>query len=336
MTLSQFNDDHLRKAVEIFFKNRTIYNGDIPFTKDELLEQIVKAKAEIQNSGLKSDEDYLKYLEDQFNNAPEKIDLMPIEPIWQDNGSGIKTVNLMSITEGNQYTFLYGVTSETEKSSLEYKSRANKYWFSDTETAVPNGVSMTRQEAQQMALETMQEMGLENVQIVSEDIGVSYDGDPLDPKNLNDQDQCYIFHLSQTIDGIPFTYVGNASGDYMEDDSPYAAPVIQESIEIKINDNGCVYFYWEIPYCKIEYVSENIKLLDFEDIKDVFLKQMEREGQGQNEWYSTNGIVNDCIKIYKIELGMMVTADQDNPDNFICIPVWDFFAHTKKHIVTIE
>ncbi len=148
----------------------------------------------------------------------------------------------------------------------------------------------------------------------------------MDPRNPSKDNQCYIFYLSNTICGIPFTYVQKAEGEFMTDEKPYAPPVFQETIEVHVNDNGVVYFRWDNPYEQAEYVSDNVELLDFEEIKGIFLDQMKRVGQGRNEWYPSNGKTDDTINIDKVELGMMVTIDKDAPNRFISIPVWDFFA----------
>ena len=60
--------------------------------------------------------------------------------------------------------------------------------------------------------------------------------------DISKEEQCYIFFLSKTIDGIPFTYVSRAEGDFMSDEKPYAPPVHQETMEIYINDNGIISF----------------------------------------------------------------------------------------------
>jgi hypothetical protein len=326
MVSTGFSDEHLSKMVETFFTGNEIYDGRIPATKEELEQTILSLQAENQNTGLKNNDKYLEYLKGLYNEAPDKVEYVPIKPIWQKDESGESNVNLIELREDGSRAKING-TSNDQICLMQYKTTAGEYLISGKFDNKPNGVQKTPDAAETEAKQIAKKMGLDNAIIVSKNIGsLMVNG----PREILNENQCYIFNLSKTINGIPFTHVDSASGEFMSDDKPYAPPVIQESIEVHINDSGAVYFSWENPYEATENISENVELIEFDEIKKIFRDQMKMDGIGRNEWYGMNGIVNDCINVERIELGMMVTIEKDNPDEYLCIPVWDFFASTEQ------
>jgi hypothetical protein len=327
VALCQISDEQLSKIVNTLFKDETIYDGNIQLTKGEIAQEIIRVKGETQSSGLKADDNYIKHLEDLYKDAPENVELVPVQPFWKETSKGVKALSLMTQGDGDERAFLYGRTSESEKCYLEYKTNTERYWIIETKKNKPNGISISSQEAEEFALEIMEQFGFDDVQIVSKNIGSLI---LKDPTNLSEDKQCYIFFLSRTIHGIPFNYASRAGGDFMTDEKPYAPPVNQEIIEVHISDKGVVYFRWESPYEITENLSNNVKLIDLDKIEEIFINQMKMEGQGRNEWYGMNGIIKDLICVERIELGTMVTIDKDNPDEFLCIPVWDFFVTTEQ------
>lgn len=324
MELSQFSDEQLSNVVNTFFDSSPIYDGNIPPTKSELAEEIIKVKAEQQDPNVKIDRNYLKYLEDAYESAYDNVEFKEIEPVWKDS-YGINRASLMQLRNDGERIHIYGTSSEKERCYIEYSS-SGAYVPAGKLSGTLNGVSMTLGEAERAVTDTVEQLGLKDYKIVSEAAGGLLEISPnMDPRNPSKDNQCYIFYLSNTICGIPFTYVQKAEGEFMTDEKPYAPPVFQETIEVHVNDNGVVYFRWDNPYEQAEYVSDNVELLDFEEIKGIFLDQMKRVGQGRNEWYPSNGKTDDTINIDKVELGMMVTIDKDAPNHkypcmgFLCV-----------------
>lgn len=84
----QFDDNDLQNVVNVFFANNVIYDGNLPSTKEQLAQEIVKAKAAIENAkntgwnGTMVSEEYIDQLEELYQNAPEDIQFTPIEPEW--------------------------------------------------------------------------------------------------------------------------------------------------------------------------------------------------------------------------------------------------------------
>jgi hypothetical protein len=327
LELSQFSDEQLSKAVTAFFDEGPIYDGNIAPTKSELAESIIKLKAEQQDPNVKIDENYLKYLEDAYKSAPEDVELKQTQPVWKES-HGTNEISIIQMRDGGERARIDGLSSEKGNCYISFEYGSGHYFPAGKLNGKPNGVSMKPDEAEREVMNAAGQLGLKDYKIVSKAVGGLMDMDPrnMDPRNPSNEKQCYIFYLSKTIGGIPFTYVRSAEGEFMTDEKPYAPPVNQETIEIHISDSGVIYFSWYNPYEQAEYVSNNVELLDFEEIKSIFLTQMKRVGEGRNEWYSTNGKTDDTINIERVELGMMVTIDKDEPDRFLSIPVWDFFA----------
>ena len=131
---------------------------------------IIEERAKAQDSGLKSDEDYIAQLEEAYNSAPETTELVQIEPVWQDS-SGKKTVSLIQLEDGDKRAHINGISSKDERTYIEYGVKSGIYLPSEKLTAMPKGCTMTLQKAEEMAMDAAGKLGLQDYKIVSEVTG---------------------------------------------------------------------------------------------------------------------------------------------------------------------
>ena len=143
-------------------------------------------------------------------------------------------------------------------------------------------------------------------------------------------DAVYFVNLAPVYTGIPVysfldkyhgSYYGAVAAGYMEEE--YAAAPEQESISIGIRDGRVAHCMWIKPFHVTETVNENVSLLPFDDIKEIFRK---------NIFLSIfAGEDMDTIQLYvtDVKLSYMRIKQKDS-DAYYLLPVWDFLGYAKK------
>lgn len=95
----------------------------------------------------------------------------------------------------------------------------------------------------------------------------------------------------------------------------YSAVMEPEKLIIRIDDSGVVYFKWKNPTSSDGIISENVQLLDFEKIKEIFSNH-----KFYHQFYDgAEGSLN--IYINKIVLSYFIQLVIDNNDEYIVIQV---------------
>ena len=144
--------------------------------------------------------------------------------------------------------------------------------------------------------------------------------------------KAYGFRFMRVIDGVPVTYTSHSVNGARADEQQYSSPPKIDSIACAIDQDRIVGVYWENPWEVGEVISEDVKLLPFDKIMEVFgaiaplsIQNMENENQAvggkSNRW-----------EIKEIRLGYMPVLRKDNSGEWELRPVWDFigirsFAH---------
>lgn len=144
--------------------------------------------------------------------------------------------------------------------------------------------------------------------------------------------RAYAFQFSRVIDGVPVTYTSHSVNGASADEQQYSSPPRTEAISCAIDQERIVGVRWDNPWEIGEVISEDVKLLPFDKIMEVFgaiaplsIQNMENENQAvggkSNRW-----------EIKEIRLGYMPVLRKDNSGEWELRPVWDFigirsFAH---------
>ena len=107
----------------------------------------------------------------------------------------------------------------------------------------------------------------------------------------------------------------------------YDEPVLPEYAEALVKDGRVVALNW---YNAIEIggtENENVALLPFDEVLDIFKKQVFRSIYLD---YAENGKPEsrDCMVITRICLSYMKVKKKDAPDERYLLPVWDFMGYT--------
>jgi|GEM_PF-2569516 len=183
-------------------------------------------------------------------------------------------------------------------------------------------MEMSYEEAEEKAKQFVKEIAGENYDLSYACIG--YKPSIYFSATVNSP-QCYVFYFKQNYDGIPITFAASPGHVTFEGDNTYLRKHIpQEELKVVMDDSGVTNLEWLARTRIIEKVTENANLLPIADIKDIFLKQVFY----QYTWES-DPLDEKTMTIESIELGMMITAEKDNPNEYYVLPVWDFVGYSE-------
>lgn len=168
--------------------------------------------------------------------------------------------------------------------------------------------------------------------------------DSIDP-NLSDvngrlQGQYgYRVYYRRDVDGIPVTPVSMQIQWHALDDT-YTPPLAYERLYVDVGEDGIFGLRYEYPAQIGNRISQNVRLLPFAQIMDVF------GSIAPLTIASTERGENNTLHIDRIELGYMCVQMKNDPTRYQLIPVWDFFgtysvsgevySHYMKPLVTIN
>lgn len=128
----------------------------------------------------------------------------------------------------------------------------------------------------------------------------------------------YGLRYTRNINGIPV----NVDGYYgVGDDSDYT--IGNESVWITVNDDGVCWLDYRNPLKTGAVVEENVTLLPFEDIIDVFEKVSILSIQ-HLEIYED--LVKNVMDVREIRFGYMAVKQSESVGGYYYIPVWDFYG----------
>lgn len=158
----------------------------------------------------------------------------------------------------------------------------------------------------------------------------------LDKENLGNG---YQLVYKRKIHGVECNYANSPSGGWIAVDAPYAynppeiqkdiykVPYVNEELIIKVDFDGRIYMLAYTSPMKIEQtIVKDAKLLPFNDIKDT-----------ADFYVGLHGFTPEDelkITITEVKLGLMRIDIPNNDQQYLMVPVWDFYGyHERKAVV---
>lgn len=152
--------------------------------------------------------------------------------------------------------------------------------------------------------------------------------------DVTDYPECYVIDYTRSCENVPTTYrdaendmslINERMNEKLVKQNQYAPYLAQESIKLVITDKGVTAAVWTMPTMNADTINKNVELLPFDNIQEIFKKQMSVEGLITNP-YGT-GIVSRKIVITKAVLGMSQIREKNTENGLIMIPTWSFFGY---------
>ena len=292
------------------WKNAPVNLGDVivekKFTQQDPPAYLV---ADIGKKTDETDEEYEQTVKD--NEEYKKM----MKAQYNENVTAIKG----RVDLGKETQAKVNITNDkTGNNTIADFSNLGKYKsVSETRTSAheitPNNTDMPLDEAVSIAEDFLIYMGIHDMQFAYAQIGKlnSLSG------NKKSDDQCYILNFTKEYNGFNETFEITSG---MRSDGFYNFR-LYEKMFFYINDEGILRFSWTNPISYKETLSENVQLLSFEKMQEVFRQQI----KNVHLWNDEPDVTNRIIVIDNITLGLMRVL-QPNSDEYLLIPVWDFFG----------
>lgn len=182
--------------------------------------------------------------------------------------------------------------------------------------------SMTQEQAQAEAEELLNSLGITDFQYYDGGLCGEIIDSAADSDGKIGYRKVYSLRYLRNIDGV---FVSNDGGSKLTDEWQGDSYVKQlwagESIQVTINDDGIVGFYYSVPVEVTDTVVEQSSMKSFDEIKDIFEQMIVATNARQD---SDNAHVT--IDIDRVMLRYTRISEPDNFDSGLLVPVWDFYG----------
>lgn len=330
----EFRTQEAQKYVDILMQGQSIYKADNTKTKEDYTEDIVKLKAEIesvkQQTGLPEwqQEADLSDLNQQLQSLQEQYEAAPDKAPEREPAAVEFTGNQIEVEAdlGKEKSASLGIyrTDDNIGNAIIFINNGGTGFGTGYEARdTLAGLEVSQNDALESAKGLLQELGITEMELAKVETGV--DEAALTGKErdalLDDPGtkKCYIFRFSRSVNGVPTTLAEACYGIQGEDDGSYSSMWGPEYIEMYVDDSGVLIFSWFNLGDLGETINENVQLTDFEEIKEIFKKQM---------FFHKSWVVpqqeDNTIIIKEIKLGVMRVKLVDN--SYAMLPVWDFIG----------
>ena len=335
----KFSIEHFLSVEKLFFPECKLISRNAPQTKEEIEQLIFMYEKSINdpksdfNTAIYSEEEYQSKLQekqsakehykDLYNAAPYSSEIEPIiinTELLYDNEFDLIAKAISNNNELKAYVFMNANNYENKRIncidlSIFYRNPEDfSHWVtrkpredSEYEILLPPKLEIRREEAIKKATDA-----IEALEIKDMDLNYCY-------KLLRGDSEAYELYFTKTYRGIPSNYAQNGS-EYSE----YTFDYRPEEIHIRVNDDGIITFKWTSPSKLVEVLNENVELLPYEEIQEIARKQL----QYRFAWKEDEDAVEEKrVNIETIKLGMMRVSVPNSINEYMVIPVWDFYGH---------
>lgn len=344
----RFTQEQADRMVQVLFKGKTVYGSSRPLTKSELEDRLVELKADLE--GKKKDPKYvdnsiedleneIKLLEDQIRSAPETVSDEVGSTLLQENEYGEIRLDLKADLGKKENATLWlmnqgnGVIGSMQCFAQFINTdsggpfqRFDEWHISGDK---PTALKISREEAVAQAEQMLSDLGVTDMDIAAISPGIigGSEGD-----DVSANPQCYIICFTRTVGGVPTTLTRTTgtgitanpeeikNGDYPPDFRP---PWDYERITVCVDDSGIAEFDWDSPVNMLESITDDAALIPFEQLQKSFEQQIFNKYAYIEDY---EGLLSQTYHVKDIKLGLTRVASKDNLDEYILIPVWNFFG----------
>lgn len=342
---SEITQDMADKIIHGLFGDKPLYKmRDITdMSKPEIEEQIVRIK-----SGEGSDlaaidktaydemvKPEIEALERLYETAPEvytpiKVDgkFKPFEnstegiPLENQNNALQQEAILLTSTMPQEQEMSLMIFKGEENSSMQLLRNSSNQQFNPDSgskqklSEAQNLPKMPYEEAQALAEQYKDKMGFSEFSLIA--AAAAPTGEYSSAASYEELDKCYVLFYARNF-GIPQNYTSNALSATM-----YSFAWPDEILTFYIDDLGISEITYISPTEVIERETEAIEILPFEDIMDIFKKQVLLSTFTAPQ--GDEGIVAQRFDVQEIKLGMVRISNSSDFSTCRYVPGWDFYG----------
>lgn len=351
-----FVDSDVSRISKIFFGDSGLY-PELTYetmTKNELLQELARAQEQDETEKQKASDKKISgkegISEDRMNafydtlqtyidNAPESIERQPITDLKMeevDDEAGGKTNRFSAqgeiggvkghfyMEKNDSYTgcsMYMDNPADSDYNSRDYIASEDGEEAADMENTCKYNV----EEATALCEEVIKKLGLEAM------YSVSYVDELAQGMPSQGGSTSYIGYqikYNRKVEGLMETadyYDGN-EWDEEKDNIPYSF----ETMYFRITDQGVEQFIWNSPMELGKKLADNVSLLDYSEIEDIFKNQVALKFADIED--------TTVIHVNEIRFGLMRIRNKDKQNEFTLVPTWDFMSdlYGRSSLLTIN
>jgi hypothetical protein len=203
-------------------------------------------------------------------------------------------------------------------------SRAFVHWYSEYDSYRPNvaddtkayGQTYSPKEAAELGLKFFRDLGI--IDIAPRDICNLYVAHPSGQTKA-----LYLIEYVRTVNGNPVAFVPltQQQWDYEET----ALPWHYESIRVMVDDEGLKSVSWQNPIEVTEVISDNVKVMSFEEAANIFRSMCSTVYEPQATSFDWETHID--VNVDHVELTLLRIREQNaEGKNGLYVPAWLFYG----------
>lgn len=329
--------DYLTGGLPLYVETRDNQNGNSR-SKEEIIAQMALIKSYLDNDDLP---DHIRSawewraddMQECLDSAISQTDEQPYDgtPIPAEDNGTYSTITSLKCYMGKSVAAMLNLMQSYEGNDTQMMffnsdgvSAYNTFETYDGTDALR--IQMTYEGAKAKVMDFVHAVDGEDSNLVIYDSSVVYQIDTLPNYTMETSPQAYAFELARCYNGVAVKPVSCLFG--FSETADYSKRVSPETMHVEIDDSGIVQATWSGYTEYIEDVSNDVPLMDFDSVRDIF----EDYCRYKFAWtYRNDALAGDTtppvtLNVKKVELNVMVTPEKDNLDSYITVPVWDFIA----------
>ena len=337
-----FSQNDIDNIISVLCKGKQLYEINDRLTTDDIDDKIIyykKQLSETTEAGESSIGDaatsftpdiIIKIIEEYQElrkTAPADVQLIPASFILPIDNEGYLLAGQTNAPFEERETLSIFSSLETGTQVTYYKPSFLAHSYKKYTDMAPEGLTITEQEAIDQAQKLLYDLGETHMHLCS----IVADKAPLESElAFGNHESIYspFYQLTfmRSVDDIPSTYELRY---FTNDDN--AETIYYERIYVYVNDNGIVAFEWNSPLVNKEVINDNVGLIEFDEILQESIKNLPFIASKD----VTSKKDHTAINIDHIRLGYMQVKLKNRPNEFMFLPVWDFFGSSKNHYTEI-
>ena len=133
------------------------------------------------------------------------------------------------------------------------------------------------------------------------------------------------FIFTRSYGGVPSVYTSKDCTTYDNLADTYIRKIPYELLYIIVDDVSGVYVHWRSPHTMIGVETESTALLSFGEIMDIAESILPLKYAHQEKYLEARRQDAYRLTVNRITLGYTRIQSRDDPEQYLFVPVWDFF-----------
>jgi len=220
-------------------------------------------------------------------------------------------VNADGLRENLFYTQRFQVDGTPREGMIEFTNAAHYYGY-HTGGEIPGASS-----------EAAQARALEIAHHIAPEFELAYADRTCNMRDGMMSGSRFIF--TRSYGGVPSIYTSKDCTTYDNLADTYIRKIPYELLYIIVDDVSGVYVHWRSPHTMIGVETESTALLSFGEIMDIAESILPLKYAHQEKYLEARRQDAYRLTVNRITLGYTRIQSRDDPEQYLFVPVWDFF-----------